>query len=90
MIQLSPSAEADVRRLAAVEIADRVLRGVDLDSLQMIDLATAASFLGITLSRAAKVLPVVDLGPRTRRVTVAAYKAYLSANTRQPQAPSLQ
>lgn len=87
MIQLSPAAEADVRRQAAREIADRVLQGVNVDELQMIDLATAASFLGLPLARAAKVLPVVELGPRSRRVTVAAYKAYLAANTRQPVQP---
>ncbi len=48
----------------------------------MIDLQTAASFLGLPLARAAKVLPVVEVGPRSRRVTVAAYKAFLAANTK--------
>lgn len=81
---LSPAEVEDVKRLAAAEIAAQVLGVVDLDSLNMLDLSTAASFLGIPLERAARVLPVVELGPRTRRVRIADFKAYQAAHTRQP------
>ena len=81
---LSPAEVEDFKRLAAAEIAAQVLGVVDLDSLNMLDLSTAASFLGIPLERAARVLPVVELGPRTRRVRIADFKAYQAAHTRQP------
>jgi hypothetical protein len=80
---LSPSEVEDVKRLAASEIAAQVI-AVDLDALNMLDLSTAASFLGIPLERAARVLPVVELGPRTRRVRISDYKAYVAKHTRQP------
>lgn len=83
---LSPAEVEDVKRLAAAEIAAQVLGVVDLDSLNMLDLSTAASFLGIPLERAARVLPVVELGPRTRRVRIADFKAYQAKHTRQPAA----
>jgi len=83
---LTPAEVEDVKRLAAVQIAAQVLGGVDIDTLNMLDLSTAASFLGIPLERAARVLPVVELGPRTRRVRIADFKAYQAAHTRQPAA----
>jgi hypothetical protein len=83
---LSPSEVEDVKRLAASEIAAQVI-AVDLDALNMLDLSTAASFLGIPLERAARVLPVVELGPRTRRVRISDYKAYVAKHTRQPAVP---
>ncbi len=70
--------------MAAEMIADRVLEGVDLDDLQMLDLATAAAFAGITLERATKELPYSEFGPRTRRVTVKDYKAYQAAHRKTP------
>jgi hypothetical protein len=36
------------------------------------------------VDRAAKVLPFVEVGPRSRRVIIADYKAYLAARKVQP------
>ena len=81
---LSPAAVEKTMELVAVEIADRLLANVNLDDLLMIDLSSAANYLGIPLDRAAKVLPVVQLGPRTRRVRVSDFKAYQEANMKRP------
>lgn len=79
---LSPSEVDEVKRAAAREIAAQFFQGIDIDELNTLELSTAASFLGIPVDRAARLLPVVEVGPRSRRVTVAAYKAFLAANTR--------
>jgi hypothetical protein len=79
---LSPSELEDVKTAAAREIADRFFAGVDIDALNTIELSTAASFLGIPVDRAAKLLPFVEVGPRSRRVTLADYKAFLSRHKR--------
>lgn len=79
---LSPSETEDVKRAAAAEIADRFFAGIDIDELNTMELSTCASFLGIPVDRAAKLLPYVEVGPRSRRVTLADYKAFLAENTR--------
>lgn len=78
---LSPAELEDIKTRAARELADRILHSVDIDELNTLEISTAASFLGIPVDRAAKLLPVVEVGPRSRRVTIKAYKAFLSANT---------
>jgi hypothetical protein len=77
----SPSEMDDIKAQAAREIADRFFQSVDIDDLNTIEISTAASFLGIPVDRAAKLLPVVEVGPRSRRVTIKAYKAFLASNT---------
>jgi hypothetical protein len=77
------AAEFDaIKRAAVQEIADRFFESVDVDELNTMELATCASFLGIPVDRAAKVLPYIEVGPRSRRVTIKDYKAYCQANTR--------
>jgi len=78
----SPSELEDIKAKAAREIADRYFQSVDIDELNTIELATAASFLGIPVDRAGKLLPYVEVGPRSRRVRLADYKAFLTTNTR--------
>jgi len=78
---LSPTELQDIKAAAAREIADRFFSSVDIDELNTIELSTAASFLGIPVDRAGKLLPVVQVGPRSRRVTIASYKAFLASNT---------
>lgn len=81
---LSPTDRKEVLALAAVNLTDHLLASVRIDELATLELATAAQLLGLGPAAAAKVLPVIEVGPRTRRVTVAAYKAFLAKNTRQP------
>jgi hypothetical protein len=81
-MNLSPAETEAVKRAAAAEIADRFFAGIDIDELNTMELSTCASFLGIPVDRAAKLLPYVEVGPRSRRVTLADYKAYLAENTR--------
>lgn len=77
------AAEFDaIKRAAVQEIADRFFEAVDVDQLNTMELATCASFLGIPVDRAAKVLPWIEVGPRSRRVLIRDYKAYCQANTR--------
>jgi hypothetical protein len=83
-ITLTPAAYEEVLRMAANEIADRAMGGVDIDELQMMDLATCANFLSIPLERVAKVLPYVELGPRTRRVRFSDFKAYVEKHKKYP------
>ena len=83
-ITLTPAGYDLLIESAKQEIADRAMGGVDVDELQLMDLSTCANFLGIPLERAAKVLPYVELGPRTRRVAVADYKAYLEGHKKYP------
>lgn len=77
----SPSELEDIKAKAAREIADRFFSSVDIDELNTIELSTAASFLGIPVDRAGKLLPFVEVGPRSRRVRLADYKAFLAAHT---------
>lgn len=84
--KLSPSQFQEWQRLLIREVHCTTSAGENIDDVMMLDLSTAASFLGIPLERAARVLPVVELGPRTRRVRIADYKAYVAKHTRQPAA----
>jgi len=81
---LSPSELEDVKTAAAREIADRFFSSVDIDELNTLEISTAASFLGIPVDRAARVLPVIEVGPRSRRVRISDFKAYQTANTTKP------
>jgi len=81
---LSPSELEDVKAAAAREIADRFFAGVDLDDLNTLEISTAASFLGIPVERAARVLPIIEVGPRSRRVRISDFKAYQAAHTTKP------
>jgi hypothetical protein len=83
-ITLTPAGYEEVLRMAAAEIAARAMGDVNVDDLQMMDLSTCANFLGIPLERAAKVLPYVELGPRTRRVRIADFKAYQDEHMKRP------
>lgn len=83
-ITLTPAAYEEVLRMAKDEIAERAMGDVNVDELQMMDLSTCANFLGIPLERAAKVLPFVQLGPRTRRVRISDFKAYQDAHMKRP------
>jgi hypothetical protein len=81
---LSPAEFESIKRAAVQEIADRFFQDVDIDQLNTMELSTCASFLGIPVDRAAKALPFVEVGPRSRRVTIADYKAYLAARKVHP------
>ena len=81
-MNLSLAEMQDVKRAAAAEIADRFFESIDIDELNTMELSTCASFLGIPVDRAAKLLPYVEVGPRSRRVTLADYKAFLARHKR--------
>jgi hypothetical protein len=87
MITLTPAAEAEFIERAAKEFAALKFARIDPDELDTLELSTAAHFLGIPIDRAAKVLPVVELGPRSRRVRIADYKAYVAKKTKPPTRP---
>ncbi len=81
---LSPAEFEDIKRAAVKEIAAQFFQDIDIDQLNTMELSTCASFLGIPVDRAAKVLPFVEVGPRSRRVTIADYKAFLAARKVHP------
>lgn len=81
---LSPTERREVLDLAARQLTQELRETVELDQLATLELSTAAQLLGISPTQAAKLLPVVEVGPRTRRVTVAAYKAFLQSRTTNP------
>jgi hypothetical protein len=56
----------------------------ELDELDTLDIATVAAFLNWPVTRVAKKLPVVELGPRSRRIRRSDYLALLAKNTKQP------
>lgn len=87
-IALTPAEFTDVKERTARQLTEHILANVKLDELALIDLTTAATFMGVRRDYAAKVLPVISFGPRTQRVSIAAYKAYVTANTKQVSQPN--
>lgn len=85
---LSPTERRELLALAARNLTEELLEAVPLDELATLELSTAGQLLGLGPAAAAKVLPVIEVGPRTRRVTVADYKAFLASRRRDPKAPS--
>jgi hypothetical protein len=85
IITLTPNELADVKRMAARDIATTVLEGVNVEELQLMDIATVSSFTGVPVERVARLMPIIELGPRSRRVRISDYKAYLAKNTKNPQ-----
>lgn len=83
-MNFSPSEKAQILELAARMLTDELRANINLDELNTLELSTAAQLMGLTVTHAARVLPVIQVGPRTRRVTVAAYKAFLAKNTNPP------
>lgn len=81
---LSPTERKEVLALVAGQITAALRETIDLDELATLELSTAAQLLGLGVAQASRVLPIVEVGPRTRRVTVKAYKAFLEARTLQP------
>lgn len=81
---LSPTERREVLDLAARQLTQELREAVDLDEIQTLELSTVAQLLGISPTQAAKLLPVVEVGPRTRRVTVAAYRSFLASRTTNP------
>ncbi|MBK1884168.1 hypothetical protein JIN85_17240 [Luteolibacter pohnpeiensis] len=78
---LSPKERKETIELAAKQLTAELRASVDIDELNLIELSTAAQLLGLSATHAAKVLPIVEVGPRSRRVTVAAYKAFIKERT---------
>lgn len=68
--------------MAARDIAATVLESINVEDLQLMDIATVASFTGMPVERAAKAMPIIELGQRSRRVRMSDYKAYLTKNTK--------
>jgi len=68
----------------ARHVANDLQEAVNIDELCMIDLATAAQLLGLSPTHAARILPIVEVGPRTRRVTIADFKAFVEARKTAP------
>lgn len=82
-----PLTEGAIRLIAADLLAlmdEDSGRRPDLDEIRTMTLQTAADHLGIPVTRAEKVLPVITLGPRSRRVTLKALKDYIAQNTKTP------
>lgn len=84
----SPSERKEILGLSARMLTDAILEKVDLEELATIELSTSAQLLGLSTTQAAKVLPVVEVGPRTRRVTVKDHKAFIAARRHDPKAPA--
>jgi hypothetical protein len=85
---LSPTERKEVLALIAANITAAFLEANDIDELITLELSTAAQLLGLSVTHAARVLPVIEVGPRTRRVTLKAFKDYLRKNTKQPKGKS--
>jgi hypothetical protein len=83
-IQLSPSEFADWKERAAVEFARLQFEALDEDDLNHLSVETVAQFLGIPVPRVADLMPVTEVGPRTRRVSIADYKWFRANNTKTP------
>lgn len=88
-LQLSPAAMADWLAESAKEFARLQFEAQrkDIDALDTLDIATVASFLNWPVSRVAKKLPVIELGPRSRRIKRSDYTALLEANIKKPAKP---
>lgn len=81
---LSPTERREMLALLATQIGSDLREAIDLDELATLELSTAAQLLGLGVAQASRVLPVIEVGPRTRRVTVRAYKEFLQSRTRTP------
>lgn len=86
MSVLTPAALEEVTRDVIAKQAELLGKPSDasLDDIRTMSLQTAADHLGIPVERAARELEVIILGPRSRRVTFKAYKAYCEARTTKP------
>ncbi len=73
--------------MIAANLTEEILKRIDLDEIATLELATAGQLLGLGARHAATVLPVIEVGPRTRRVTVRAYKDFLEERKRNPPGP---
>lgn len=83
-IILSPAELEDVKRRVAADIKATILGGIDVADLQLMDIATVSAFTGLPVDRVAKAMEVIELGPRSRRVRISVYQAYLARNAKQP------
>ena len=83
-ITLTPAELATWKLQAAREFAALQLAEIPLEELQTVELAFAAQSIGFSPKQAATVLPVIEVGPRKRRVSVKALKDFLAARTVQP------
>ena len=81
---LSPTERREMLAILASQIGSDLREAIDLDELATLELSTAAQLLGLGVAQASRVLPVIEVGPRTRRVTVRAYKEFLASRTRTP------
>jgi hypothetical protein len=81
---LSHSERKEVLALIAANLTAAFLEANDIDELITLELSTAAQLLGLSVTHAARVLTVQEIGPRTRRVTLKVYKAYLAKTEIKP------
>jgi hypothetical protein len=81
---LSPTERREMLAILASQIGSDLREAIDLDELATLELSTAAQLLGLGVAQASRVLPVIEVGPRTRRVTVRAYKEFLQSRTKNP------
>lgn len=65
-------------------VAAQILEALDPEELQTIELAEAARYLGLSAKQAAKILPVIEVGPRTHRVSLKAFQGFKEAKTTWP------
>jgi hypothetical protein len=80
----SPEQERTLLSMVANGLRDDIRARMDLAELATVDISTAAQLLGLSTKQAGRILPVIELGPRTRRVRVADYQACLAERTKQP------
>ena len=83
-VTLTPAELAAWKLQAAREFAALQLAEIPLEELQTVELAFAAQSIGLSPKHAAKILPVIEIGPRKHRVAVKALKDFLAARTVQP------
>lgn len=83
-IVLSPAELEDVKRRVAADIKATILGGINVADLQLMDIATVSAFTGLPVDRVAKAMEVIELGPRSRRVRISVYQAYLDRNAKAP------
>lgn len=85
-VTLTAAELEDAKRMAAADIARAVLEGIRVEEMQLMDIATVSAFTGLPVERVAKLMPIYELGPRSRRVSFSDYQAYLAKHRKEPAA----
>lgn len=85
MSLLTPAEIQEAKRAAVAGIRYEILAAIDPVQINTIELSTAAHALGLSVKDAARKLPIIELGPRSRVVDLKDFIAFKEARKTYPE-----